>query len=297
MMQPKALSFWQKSKPKAVGLVMLVLIVSTYSSPAFSSHAAAKHYDREWAFDMTGAYVEYNAPPKWFFGSSFSGVDVSYALRVLDAHDSWNRIGQKMQFLWGGHQTESETKAYDYLNCKPWPPPHKKWNGVHWADDIGANARMSGCQKPDTNIYVTFWIQFDPTPTYPWYTGGLSGQDCCIGNRGDFWTAASHEFGHATGWWGCHYRAIDGSYDDYNQNTAPYKDCTHENNKQQTNVCNTSESNIEGYGTMCSRIIGKLRGRNPAPHDVSAFKDKYPNPKPPPPPSGIPCLDGPCEFI
>jgi hypothetical protein len=87
----------------------------------------------------------------------------------------------------------------------------------------------------------------------PWHTSTTTGD---IGNRPDFWSVATHELGHSTGFYPYHFD----DHPDEAQYPHNYSGCADTASQQ----------------TMCSiHYPGTSRMRTPASHDIDAIFGAY----------------------
>ena len=123
-------------------------------------------------------------------------------------------------------------------------------NGVFWEGLDGGTGGVLGeirtCRYPGQYYRIeSVNLVFDGAQSN-WYTGTLTPAT----SEHDLWSTASHEFGHATGFFltsGNHWNNIDST------------------------LCTSSLT----LHTMCSGVIGSTSRRDLATHDLYAFQDRY----------------------
>jgi hypothetical protein len=125
-------------------------------------------------------------------------------------------------------------------------------DAVHWGPIDGSGNTLATtwiCNKSSNASHLySFQIKFDSDEGGRWYSDtGTPGS-----SESDFWSVASHEFGHATGW------------------TSHFGELT--------TLCPQS-GDLSGRHTMCAKILnGNTAQRSLNTHDRDTFVDAYPAP-------------------
>jgi hypothetical protein len=148
-----------------------------------------------------------------YFDSGFPGG--RYRNRVVDGARQWTNVGRRMYFK--VHRSPSiksdADKPGDTAEAGYCPTPERDGRRVgmiHWSaiDGPGGTFGQTGmCWKgePGTKSVKSFRIYLDRSE--PWYSGTGDSQvryhrSGRVENRLDLWSVATHELGHATGWYG-----------------------------------------------------------------------------------------------
>lgn len=219
--------------------VLAVLIIA----PSVSAHTSSTHYPQRWS---SGSDVYFR------FTAGFPGGD--YRSRVLDGASQWTSRGgvAEVDFFWAGG---SNAPNFDFQsNCNS---NFNGINGIHWADLDYLGGGVLGvtyvCRTSTT--VVSFQMAFDNDRD--WYRGTGDANDgflnqCIPSCQDDFWSVASHEFGHASGFVG---PASTGGHFAESDAVCPNDDSRH---------------------TMCPSIYGGTeRQRTLEDHDVHTFTGAY----------------------
>lgn len=206
----------------SVDAAIAVVAASGILAIGASAHPWQDFYPRAW-------FTSGDVP--WQFQNNFPGAE--WRARVQDGAQDWNSQGQSIRFSkragdTPGYQREQCPRIYqwDFVQLKPLP------EGKPAVTDICAFVQQPFALE-------TFVITFNNG--FNWYrdTGNPPG------DRLDLWSAASHEFGHGTGW-GPHFSG--GS-----------------------SICTTDPKH-----TMCPTLdFGQAFMRGLAPHDAHTFGGIY----------------------
>lgn len=221
---------------KATGFVLIAAVTAVVSgSVGAMAHSSATYYPAKWAVaDRAGVPFRFTTDfPKTVKRD-----------RVQDGKQQWNNQNRAMYFNF--QNTQSDYSPYPPSVC---PGTFLK-NGVHWGpiDGSGSTAALTYlCRKGDSPDHLySFQIKFDSDEAGLWYSDtGSPGS-----NEIDFWSVASHEFGHGTGW--------SAHFDEF------------------TTECPRS-GDLTGRHTMCAKTLtSTTMQRSLAPHDQDTFAGAYP---------------------
>lgn len=216
----------RRARSFVLGLLLPVLLLS----PQFAqAHSASTFYSGGGGVWASGIWVNWYS--KGFPSSSY--VD-----RLKNGSAQWNAAS-------GSSSAEPDFSYVGGTSTGPSSPCSASLNGAYWYNlDPLVGEYVLGytpfCKNTSGRVY-RFTMYIDSTQS--WYTG--TGDS--VGTfTADLWSVASHEFGHATGWYG-HY--------------------------------STSETICENNGsqaTMCRTIhLGTVRMRTLADHDIHTFNAAY----------------------
>lgn len=177
------------------------------------------------------------APVEFGYTNQFPADTTSYDDRFRDAMAQWSGLGQDLQFA-------QRSGRYADFNPYVCPGTYAK-NGVHYRAMDGVHNVIGEavlCNVGGTEIW-SVQIIFDSAET--WYTGTGDAPSSDI----DFWSVATHELGHGTGW-----------YDHFNTSDPAGADCSDSSTQE----------------TMCAVYwLGTERQRTPHTHDVHTFSQPY----------------------
>ena len=220
-------------------LTILLAALMTLIPVSAMAHTASTYYPDEWQ----------TMSQTWNFTAGFPTG--AFRTRVRDGVAAWNNAGSNFRFNEGG-----QVANYSSTTC-----PADGKNGVHYRSIDGAGSTLGvTLMCIGANGMSSANIAFDTAET--WYTGTVvptSGQI-------DAWSVATHEWGHATGFFG------------------PYS----------TGHFNPAESICTAGSpqTMCPTYVaptvtdGKMRSLGT--HDAHTFTAAYPVPPPPTGPQWTP---------
>lgn len=226
---------------RAVLAAMAVAMLVAGFAVRADAHSAADYYPRRWQRQLN---------QDWAFTASFpTGAKRD---RVRNGIAQWNNLGEPQQW-----REVSQRTDYNPDVC----PPTYGMNSIHWRnipdDSVGALAYVQRCTfSGSTEIYSANMV-FDSSRS--WYDGtgdapdGFANQICSLppGCENDFWSVASHEWGHMTGF------------------SGPFHN-GHFNNSE--TIC----AGNDGQHTMCPAIeIGTERMRTLEDHDRHTFQNSY----------------------
>ncbi|GIH02640.1 hypothetical protein Rhe02_07070 [Rhizocola hellebori] len=166
----------------------------------------------------------------------------SWRSRLVEAKDQWNNSAStgEPKIYWYLADDVNHGSAGDPCGISGFNTAAIFWNDL---DYLGSNwvAATRLCPQTLNSTIYNFTIEFDSTRSN-WYSGNADNP----GGNVDFWSVATHEFGHALGFWE-HIPESDGACPD---------DSTR--------------------ATMCpSTYLGTERQRTVSPHDVHTFDAAY----------------------
>jgi hypothetical protein len=145
-----------------------------------SAHDRSVFYDRWW---HTG-----ERDVDWHFDLNFPATD-NWRIRVKDGASEWNALNESMSFDF----VSGDISNVDFYDC-----PSTLHRDVIFREQIGDGsggilAQTRSCAFNGDNTRIkTFNVRFDKAED--WYTGTGTPS-----TPTDLWGAATHEFGHATG--------------------------------------------------------------------------------------------------
>src|SRR5687767_4368602 len=115
---------------------------------------------------------------------------LGYDDRFVSGMNDWNQLGQSLQL-------SLRSTRYADFNAYVCPSDYGK-NGAHFKTIDGSSGTLAEtviCNVAATEMYSA-QIVFDPTEIWNTGTGDIPSTHI------DFWSVATHELGHATGWSG-----------------------------------------------------------------------------------------------
>lgn len=161
-----------------IAVTLAVIVLATVAV----AHTPGPRYPDVWLFDI-GA-VDYR------FKSNFPTGD--WRNRVNDGVADWNEVGEPLQF----YQAPGDTAGYSRFSC----PANYQDSFVQREALDGQNGFIAFTDTcvdvNNTWVLRSFVVTFDDAETWYKRTGVPPG------GQYDAWGAATHEFGHATGWSG-----------------------------------------------------------------------------------------------
>jgi hypothetical protein len=213
---------------------VLVLALGLLAPASGRAHTASTYYPNRW---QTTSQV-------WNFTQGFPTG--AFRTRVRDGVAQWNNIGANFRFNEGG-----QVANYSSTTC-----PTSGRNGVHYRTIDGSGGTLAETLMCfGAGAMSSANIAFDSQES--WYTATL----VPTGSQRDAWSVATHEWGHATGFYG------------------PYAN-GHFNPAE--SICTAGSPQ-----TMCPTYVPPTatdpKMRTVSGHDTHTFSAAYPVP---PPPSG-----------
>lgn len=221
------------SERKFIGSLVLFLVavgIVLLPSPA-SAHTSSTYITKHWPTNQTVSYG---------VNTGYPGSD--YRSRALDGKNQWNDSTNSGEpnFYWSLADDISYGDAQTPCGVPNFNTGALFWNNLDYAGTGVLGITRLCAANPIWN----FTIEFDSTRS--WYAGTADAPD----NRADFWSVATHEFGHAfgfTGGSGGHFPAGD-------------------------SIC----ANNSSMATMCpSYYIGTERQRTVSTHDIHTLDGGY----------------------
>ena len=210
-------------------LVVLLagLIAATALPSAAGAHTAGSYFVRgHWPANQSIGYG---------VNTGFPGGE--YRSRLLDGKNQWNNAANtgEPNIYWSLADDISYGTAGSPCGVPGYNTAAIFWNDLDYLSSgtLGAT-RLCG----STSVIFNFTIEFDSDRS--WYTGTGDSPD----NRPDFWSIASHEFGHAVGFW----------------NHLPAGECP--NNSTKFTMCPTYDMGTERQRTLTA-------------HDIHTFDAAY----------------------
>jgi hypothetical protein len=227
-------------RAKAVGLVVVVVALSAGLLPSgrpLVPPAAANHgpefFPRWWSPP---------APVFFYFRDNFPGG--AYRQRLINGFEQWNVHNQTLRWFQGGFDLGWYSTA-----CADLPPQR---NGVWWVSLPQTTlGRTFVCPvAPGSPLIKAVTVEINSTTN--WYTGTVYPAS----NQYDLWSTATHEVGHASGFYGSSLNG--GHWDDA------------------AGICQWPAAG-NNYHTMCSRYqpVGVQVQRDTEVHTETAFDARY----------------------
>lgn len=213
------------SKRRSVVTVLLAALVLLVPTAAQSHDMTIFYYGGRWT-RVALLPVEFGQT------NSMPPDSLGYDDRLVSGMNDWNALGQTLQF-------RLRTTRYADFSHTSCPDTYAK-NGAHFRTLDGSGGTLAEtfiCNVGGTEMYSA-QVVFDPTEIWNTGTGDIPSTHI------DFWSVATHELGHATGWLG-HF---------------------------ESSLCGAGPS----QETMCPLYdVGSETMRTPHTHDVHTFGARY----------------------
>jgi hypothetical protein len=232
-----------------------------------SASAIAEAHKAGWAYP-DGTYPDARDRVEFRFHTSVPKG--RWRARISNGAQEWNRYDRRLVFAppaSGEPSATTEPKfACPALSDTPRP-------SIVFRSAQAAFAANFTCMKKSDGRPFYFRMFFDPT--FKWWTDPNNNRKIPF-DRYDVQSAATHEFGHATGW-GPHY---DDNPDDpegpkvFKSYCRIYRDQTNPNDR--VNGTRRQDNIFTGQQTMCSRMAsGGVHLRTLGSHDRGTFRNAY----------------------
>lgn len=237
-------------------LIVIAITAQTTMTPSAVAHDWESRYNYTASQDGRWYHSGARMPN---IGVRVTMASPPWSSRTSDAAKRWDMLGQTLDFVWRGQQTDWPTTCTTRKDYNENVIYRGTWDG-RWSSGDNENdlAVTTVCRDTTTKEAITFHMIVDSAER--WFTGeeGSTPVGNGIADEFDLFSVLTHEFGHAGGWTypsstGGHFREDD------------------------TSTCLVADIVAEKQ-TMCGRIdLESTYGRTLGEHDQHVFVGAYDN--------------------